>query len=85
MVIALEVDGGVPFTATMHGTPGPVSRLGLLGRPLAQLRVATLIKWQGIRLWRRGVPIQPRTRDGRPAPGVVGNLRSLDAIEDEAR
>ena len=85
VVIALEVGGGVPFTATMHGTPAPVSRWGLLGRPLAQLRVATLIKWQGIRLWRRGVPVQPRTRDGRPAPGVAGNLRILDTIDDEAR
>ena len=75
VVIALEVDGRVPFTATVHGTPRPVGRLGLLSRPLAQLRVAALIKWQGIRLWRRGVPIQPRTRDGEPAPGVVGNLR----------
>ncbi len=76
VVIALERDGGVPFTATMHGDRQPATRWALLTRPLAQLRVSALIKWQGIKLWRRGVQVQPRT--GTPAieAALAGNLQA---------
>jgi fucose 4-O-acetylase-like acetyltransferase len=34
--------------------------LALLRWPLLTLRTAALIRWQGIRLWLRKVPVQPR-------------------------
>ena len=35
----------------------------LLRWPLLTLRTAALIRWQGIRLWLRRVPVQPRPAD----------------------
>jgi len=35
----------------------------LLRWPLLTLRTAALIRWQGIRLWLRKVPVQPRPAD----------------------
>jgi DUF1365 family protein len=75
VVIALEQGGAVPFTATLHGRRRWSGRWSLALRPLAQLRVAALIRWQGIQLWRRGVIVQPRTGSPELLHAVRGNLR----------
>ena len=76
--IALEVAGAVPFTATLHGARHPAGRWGLLRRPLAQLRVGGLIRFQGIRLWRRGLPVQPRAGTVAVERAAAGNLGGPD-------
>lgn len=62
--ISLERDGHPPFVATVVGerrdaTPREVVRAALTV-PVAPLRVAAQIRWQGIRLWARGLPVRPR-------------------------
>lgn len=79
VVIALEVGGPgplttTPFTATMRGTRRWGGRWALLTRPLAQLRVVSLIKWEGIELWRRRVPVQPRSGSPAIEAATTGNL-----------
>jgi len=65
--IALRQDGGTPFVATLNGTGRPIapgSVLAALFRvPFVTLRTVALIRWQGIRLWLRGVPVQERPAD----------------------
>jgi len=65
--IALRQDGQTPFVATLTGRGRPISTrsaLAVLVRwPLLTLRTATLIRWQGIRLWLRKVPVQQRPAD----------------------
>ena len=65
--IALRQDGGTPFVATLTGRGRPISTrsvaASLLRWPLLTLRTAALIRWQGIRLWLRRVPVQPRPAD----------------------
>ena len=56
--------GQTVFTASVHGdlepaTPGRVLR-AVAGNPLPSQRVAALIRWHGIRLWLRRLPIVPR-------------------------
>jgi DUF1365 family protein len=62
--IALRQNGETPFVATLTGRGRPIgtrSVLTALARwPLLTLRTAALIRWQGIRLWLRKVPVQPR-------------------------
>ena len=62
--IALRQNGQTPFVATLSGRGRPIgtrSVLTALARwPLLTLRTAALIRWQGIRLWLRKVPVQPR-------------------------
>ena len=65
--IALRQDGRTPFVATLTGvgtpaTAGAIIRTALRW-PLTTLRAAALIRWQGVRLWLRGVPVQPRPAD----------------------
>jgi len=76
VLISLEQDGSVPFTAALHGTAHPGSRWTFLSRPFAQLRVSALIRWQGIKLWRRKLVVQPRSGAGISKAYVEGNLRS---------
>ena len=76
--IALEVAGTVPFTATLQGDRHRAGRWGLLRHPLAQLRVAALIRFQGIRLWRRGLPVQPRAGSAAVEQAAAGNLGAPD-------
>lgn len=57
--------GGVPlFAASFVGRPQPASTRAVLTaaarRPLMPHRVSALIRWHGIRLWVRRLPIQPR-------------------------
>ncbi|HSJ22704.1 MAG TPA: DUF1365 domain-containing protein [Nocardioidaceae bacterium] len=52
------------FTAAVHGDLEPATRGRTLrrvaGNPLPSQRVAALIRWHGIRLWLRKLPVVPR-------------------------
>ncbi|MGW6693891.1 DUF1365 domain-containing protein [Rhodococcus sp. NPDC054953] len=60
-------DGAVVFTATMAGPVHPATTAivlrALLTVPVAPLAVAVRIRWQGLRLWARGLPIVPRLQE----------------------
>jgi hypothetical protein len=62
--ITLQRPDGEPFSATMAGERRPATMRSLLRMwwryPLAPLRITALIRWQGLRLWRRGLEIVPR-------------------------
>ena len=62
--IVLERDGQKPFVATMDGirrdAAVPNILAAALAVPLAPLRVAAQIRWQGIKLWARRLPIIKR-------------------------
>ncbi len=62
--ITLTQDGQKVFTGTVHGDLVPATRRVVLAalarRPLASQRVAALIRWHGIRLWLRRLPVIPR-------------------------
>lgn len=57
-------DGQLLFTASVHGalTPATAPRiLAMVARnPLPSQRVSALIRWHGIRLWLRRLPVVPR-------------------------
>ncbi|MEC3953754.1 DUF1365 domain-containing protein [Nocardia sp. CDC153] len=65
LAIALEgTDGRVLFTASVSGRvlaakPSAVAR-AVCAHPLETWRIAARIRWQGLRLWARGLPIVPR-------------------------
>jgi DUF1365 family protein len=65
--IALQQNDATPFVATLTGSGRPISTrsavTALLRWPLLTLRTAALIRWQGIRLWLRRVPVQARPAD----------------------
>ncbi len=65
--IALQIGERTPFVATLTGTGRPATTgvilAALLRWPLVTLRTSALIRWQGIRLWLRGIPVQPRPSD----------------------
>ena len=62
--VTLHRGDGEPFSATMTGVRRPATMRSLLAMwwryPLAPLRVTALIRWQGIKLWRRGLKVVPR-------------------------
>jgi DUF1365 family protein len=62
--VTLHRPDGEPFSATMTGERRSATVWSLLRvwwrYPLAPLRVSALIRWQGIRLWRRGLEVVPR-------------------------
>lgn len=67
LAIALEEpDGRTTFEATVRGLVLPVTRRtvarAILAHPFETWRIAARIRWQGLRLWRRGLPIVPRDR-----------------------
>jgi DUF1365 family protein len=70
VTISLRQDGRTPFTAWLRGTARPASTAAVaravLRRPFMTVRVAALIRWQGVRLWARRLPVVPR-REGDPA------------------
>ncbi len=57
-------DGGTLFTAAVHGDLEPATGGRALRRvvadPLPSQRVAALIRWHGVRLWLRRLPVVPR-------------------------
>lgn len=59
------------FTGAVHGTLRPATRSAVLRAwlrdPLASQRVSALIRWHGIRLWLRRLPVVPRT-PSQPTP-----------------
>lgn len=65
--VALRQAGTTRFVATLTGTGEPLTTRtavrALLRWPLLTLRTSALIRWQGIRLWLRRVPVQPRPAD----------------------
>lgn len=67
VTMALRQEGATPFTATLRGTPRPATLstvlLASLRRPLMPLRVSALIRWQGVRLWLRRLPVVRRTHE----------------------
>ncbi|MER5979507.1 DUF1365 domain-containing protein [Streptomyces sp. NPDC001857] len=67
LTVHLEREGGRPFTATVRGvrrevSAGAVLRLAVR-RPWSTLAVSAAIRLHGVRLYLRGLPVQPR-----PAP-----------------
>jgi DUF1365 family protein len=52
------------FVATVHGTGRPATARALLGaaarHPCSTVAVSARIRWQGIRLYLRGLPVVPR-------------------------
>lgn len=62
--VTLHREDGDPFSATMTGARRPATMRSLLRvwwrYPFAPLRVSALIRWQGVRLWRRGLEVVPR-------------------------
>jgi DUF1365 family protein len=73
ITIALRREGATVFTATLRGTARPATVRAVaavsLRRPLMALRFSALIRWQGIRLWLRRLPVLPRPPHT-PRPGV---------------
>jgi len=65
--IVLRQDEATPFVATLIGTGRVATTRAVLGSlvrwPFVTLRTSALIRWQGIRLWLRRVPVQPRPAD----------------------
>ena len=60
--VSLERDGDEPFVATLRGTRRPLpigsALVSMLRHSSARTRV--LIQWEALRLWRRGLVVQPR-------------------------
>jgi hypothetical protein len=64
--IRLDLPGRAPFVAGLRGrrrpgTPANLMRASLR-YPLATLAVSARIRWQGVRLYLRGVPVVPRPK-----------------------
>ncbi|MFF3290048.1 DUF1365 domain-containing protein [Streptomyces sp. NPDC003023] len=66
LTVHLERAGGRPFTATLRGERRPATARGVLRAalryPLSTLAVSAGIRFHGIRLLLRGLPVQPRPR-----------------------
>ena len=64
VAVRLSRPGTPPFTATLAGRrvePSlPALMLALARYPLAPLRARALIQYQGLRLWAKGLEVQPR-------------------------
>ena len=70
--ISLTQGDTTVFTAAVHGALEPATRRrvvrAVLRNPLPSQRVAALIRWHGVRLWLRRLPVIPR----RPHPAPKG-------------
>ena len=70
--ISLTQGDTTVFTAAVHGDLEPATRRRVVGavlrNPLPSQRVAALIRWHGVRLWLRRLPVIPR----RPHPVPKG-------------
>lgn len=66
VTLALRQDGATPFTATLRGTARPATVAAILRaslrRPFMPQWVSALIRYQGIKLWLRRLPVVRRTR-----------------------
>lgn len=65
--VTLRQAGTTRFVGTLTGSGEPLTTRAaaraLLRWPLLTLRTSALIRWQGLRLWLRRVPVQPRPPD----------------------
>lgn len=70
VAISLTQNDTVVFTAAVHGDLEPVTAgraLAAVARnPLPSQRVSALIRWHGVRLWLRRLPVVPRRRHVAP-------------------
>ena len=68
VAIGLTQDGHRVFTGSVHGRLVPATRSAVLRAfvrdPFAPQRVSLLIRWHGVRLWLRRLPVMPRDRRG---------------------
>jgi len=75
VAIALTQGGEQVFTGSVHGDLSPATRRRTLGavarNPFPSQRVSALIRWHGVRLWLRRLPVVPR-RSHEVTKGVVG-------------
>ena len=83
------IDGGAPpFTATVRGTARPATvaavRAAILRRPMSALRTSALIRYQGVKLWLRGLPVHPRTPHDAPA-GIVPTSGCPAGVRNDLR
>lgn len=64
VAVQLHRSGHPPFVATLVGAGRPASAGAVVRsavtKPLEPLAVMARIRWHGIRLWLRGLPVQPR-------------------------
>jgi DUF1365 family protein len=64
VTVALTQGDRIVFTGAVHGdlvlATRAVAVRAVAGNPLPSLRVAALIRWHGIRLWLRRLPVVPR-------------------------
>ena len=85
LTIALHRDAGAPFVATVQGRRRPATTFGLLQaavrHPWSTLIGAALIRFQGIRLYLRGLPIKPRPH----APSRSSGPHSLGTQSSSAQ
>jgi uncharacterized protein len=62
--VTLTRPGGISLVASVHGTGRPATARALLGaaarHPWSTAAVSGLIRWQGIKLYLRGLPVIPR-------------------------
>jgi DUF1365 family protein len=60
--VTLERPGEEPFVATLHGIRKPITVATVVRSVLRHsgLRNRALIQWQALRLWGRGLTVQPR-------------------------
>ena len=84
--VTLHRTGGRPFVASVRGTGRPATTAevvrAVLTSPVESLRTVVLIRWQGVRLWLRGLPVQPRpaadeTPHDRPDLPHAGRRRTV--------
>ena len=70
--ISLTQGDTTVFTAAVHGDLEPATRRRVVGavlrKPIPSQRVSALIRWHGVRLWLRRLPVIPR----RPHPAPKG-------------
>ncbi len=73
VTMALRKDGRTPFAATLRGTRRPATPgavfLAALRFPFMPLLVSALIRYQGLKLWARRLPVVPRPAH-KPQKGV---------------
>ncbi|HEX4978326.1 MAG TPA: DUF1365 domain-containing protein [Nocardioides sp.] len=75
VAIALTQEGEQVFTGSVRGDLVPATRRRTLGavarNPFPSQRVSALIRWHGVRLWLRRLPVVPR-RSPEVTKGMVG-------------
>jgi DUF1365 family protein len=62
VTVTLHQGNGGLFVASLRGDRRPASRVNVVRASLLHpaIRIAVLIRWQAVRLWLRGLKIQPR-------------------------